>query len=300
MTGNDNTPPCTVHTTTPDPAWTPAVLGFGFQTRTGKAVLRGKLHHGTEDATPEGVVIRCSTDFGLRIAQPEAVLPPIGKFAGTHRHLLLGALATLDLPPERLCLGCFGQDLITAYGSARADGSLTTLVEALTWEHDTAQAQRTITVSAAAAAVIAHQVAFTDDRRALRPGNGTVEPGATHTVTLNGHADAVICGLVGPQDLGKGTEADDRARVWYQGIHAPDSTWAQVHAAFPLSLCEDVDLSLVDTDATWDEIRREFPLPTFRAWADTTIRLRHTTTEPDGFTTTDPMTEHFYDPEAGL
>lgn len=298
MTDTVNTTP----TTTPDSAlrqdWTPVVLGFGWQTRTGKRVVGGKLHLGRPDADLYGMYVRCERDHKLRIAKPEAIVPATDDHGGTHEHLMLGALLTLNLHANQFCTLCFPKDVIETYLHARANGSGPKLVEALRWEHETAQARRTVTVSADAAAVIAYEVAFTTDRQARRdptPEQGTAE----HTVTVSGHADALIAGLVGPPDLGDTNVDDDRERVWHQGIFATNTTWAEAQAAFPLSLYTRRDLSQVDMDAVWAEIRQAFPLAVFRAWADKTLEFHHTGTSPLLGEYSEPLLDHYYDPLAG-
>lgn len=274
----------------------PAVFGYAYQPHRPRYRRNPTLHRASEWGGPEGMQLVCSTGGGLRIAKPEVVLPSTDEFGWCgDESLVLLALATRGIPPARLCKRCF-RTVADAYGKLyRESRSEPLLLGMLAWDYRMGQARREVTVSTDAAALIAAAIAYTTDRAA-----GTGEPRAAAgtepvTVTLSGHADAVIAGLVGPADTGNSTVADDRERVWHQGVYASDATWDEMHAAFPLSLYHGRDLSGVDLVPVWAEIREAFPLSMFRQWADASLMFQEERYGP----LWDQLT-HYYDPEAGL
>jgi len=271
----------------------PAVFGHAYhayQPRRGVYRETPTLHHADGTwATPEGLPLACTAGFALRIANPQAVLPGIDEYGRCDEGELLTALARMGIAPARLCKRhCFSAELRETYTALHRPDPLAT--QMLVWEHVTGQMRREVTVSADAAALIA--VAIGDGSAATSAvvaGPGT-EP---VTVTLSGHADAVIAGLVGPPDTGN--IVDDRERVWHQGIYASTATWNEACAAFPLSLSLGRDLSRVDREAVWAEIREAFPLSVFRQWADASLRFQQMSPDPVA-----DVLAHYYNPEAGL
>lgn len=275
----------------------PAVFGYAYQPHRPRYRRNRTLHRAsTWLAAPEGMSLACPTGGGLRIAQPEVVLPSTDEFGWCgDESLVLLALATRGIPPARLCKRCF-RTVADAYSALyAASRSEPLLLGMLAWDYRTAQTRREVTVSADAAALIADAVAYTTGRAAGADTSTVEVSGEPVTVTLSGHADAVIAGLVGPADTGNSTVVDDRKRVWKQGIYASDATWDEVHAAFPLSLYHGRDLSGVDRAAVWAEIREAFPLSVFRQWADASLMFQEERYGP----LWDQLT-HYYDPEAGL
>jgi hypothetical protein len=245
-------------------------------------------------ATPEGLFLACKSAFALRMARPRAVLPGKDKWGGCDDDVLLTAFLRLRVRPKWLCKRCFGAELIGRYRSLHSTDPL--LMDMLAWEWQNRQTRRTVTVSAEAAAVIAEAVAFAADEPAAEGepvGQPRTEP---VTVTLSGHADALVAGMVGPPDTGNSTVTDDRKRVWKQGIHASDDTWREVHEAFPLSLVHERDMSTMDFHAVLAEVREAFPLAVFRKWADQSLRFQN----PDIRGQLWDNLAHYYDPEAGL
>lgn len=264
----------------------PVFFGFSYS-RTRPGSSNSRLHRAAGEADEFGVLLGCTSGYALRIVRAEAKLTPRGAARTYSMYDVFRVLAPLDIPADRLCQRCFGDAVIAEYRSAREGGRLAELALATAWDDQLAQIRRTFTVSADAAAFIAYSVATTADQTNAEPHRTAEKQTAPHTVTLSGHAAAVIAGLVGPQDDGSSTVADDPNKVWYDGINASDATWDEVRSAFPLSLFTTHDWSGSDFAAAQAEARKVFPLTTFRSWADASMRFEM------------GLVDHFYDPEAG-
>lgn len=255
----------------------PAVLGFAAY-RNGKPSPHSKLHRANGDGDRYGMYTFCHRPtFSSRITRAEATMPPRDDYGTPFDDALIEQLVALDLPPQRLCMTCIPQQARAAYA----------------WEYETAHTSRTVTVSPDAAAVIAYEVAFTQNRVKAQRKPASMQPSTPITVTVSGHAEAAIAGFCALPDIGDSTLIDDPQRVWRQGIILGDSTWNELHTTFPLSLYEQRDFTTVDMDAVIAETRRVFPLSVFRTWADAAIK--HNVGQ-DWST----LTIHCYDPAAGL
>jgi hypothetical protein len=272
----------------------PAVFGHAYQPHRPRYRETPTLHRADswQFSTPEGLPVACTAGFALRIANPQAVLPGTNEYAAYDELELLTALARINIVPARLCKRhCFSAELRETYIALYSPDPLVT--QMLVWEHVTGQMRRKVTVSADAAAVIAEAISCPATQSTGEP-TGQPLTGPV-TVTLSGHADALIAGMVGPPDTGNSTVVDDPKRVWKQGIYASDATWAEVSAAFPSSLATERDMTAMDFGAVLAEVREAFPLSVFRQWAEASLRFA----DHDLYAVWDNL-GHYYNPEAGF